>query len=133
MSMTIISMAHAAVQAVVCPPSFNACFCVLGARRISVEACAVNQETLGPISQPRFNRTGFLQGRQAEMHHGNPDQYQASRKHCPMIRECIRFFSTQVPNCGVHSSSLQLRERKENMSSSKRSEDPEAVSDVGPR
>ena len=67
------SVACAAIQAVMCSSAFAAGFYVYWSWRCSVAARSANGKVLGLIHNARFKRAGFLQRRQPELHHSNPD------------------------------------------------------------
>src|SRR5215472_10080163 len=79
----IVGMTDAAIESVVRAASFNACFGVLGARRNSVPASAVNEITLGQIGQARFSRPRLMQRRQIKTHERNPDQHHSKHDYRP--------------------------------------------------
>jgi len=106
------SVACAAIQAVMCSSGFAAGFYVYWSWRYSLAARTANGKVLGPIRNARFKRAGFLQRRQPELHHSNPDQHHTRRNYCPNdSRPHQVSLPRQVTSRGVHSSFLQLRGR----------------------
>jgi len=83
LGMAVNSMAYVAIQAIMCSSGFAAGFYVHWSWRYSVAARSANGKVLGLIRNARFKRAWFLQRRQPELHHSNPDQHHTRRTHCP--------------------------------------------------
>src|SRR5580693_8872196 len=73
LAMAVNCMAYGAIQAIMRSSDFAAGFYVCWSWRYSVAARSANGEVLGLIRNARFQRAGFLQRRQPELHHSNPD------------------------------------------------------------
>jgi hypothetical protein len=80
---TIVGMADAAIYAVMRTSPFNAGFCVQGAGRNSLAACATNEKALGQIGHARFNRPRLAQRRQVKTHQRNHNQHHHEHKDRP--------------------------------------------------
>jgi hypothetical protein len=83
LGMAVNSMAYVAIQPIMCRSGFAAGCCVYWSSRYSVAARSTNGKVLGLIRNARFKRAGFLQRRQPELHHSNPDQHHTGYNHCP--------------------------------------------------
>jgi hypothetical protein len=80
---TIVGMADAAIYAVMRTSPFNAGFCVQGAGRNSLAACATNEKALGQIGDARFTTARVPQRRRTETHQSDHNQHHHEHKDRP--------------------------------------------------